>query len=421
MDTILDGKSTVRILRSTLNKMEPRLTSHGDRVAYIFYHMLKIRCQYPKRLMDNFLILGILHDICAYKTDEIDNMLTFDSNGVWSHSVYGFLYLKYLSPLYEISETLLYHHLDYNKFNTINYQYKNESMLLFIADRVDIAMQRNHNKPNFGPLEEKRNTMFWGEGLDIFYKADEKYNLTGHLADGSYEKKLEYLTDKIEMSIDECIMYMRLLVYMIDFKTERTTARNVNTSIISKVIAREMHLDFEDEEKLNYASTLYDIGMLGMPNEILRAPRKLTKQERDVIYTHVNIMEGILKGNISQDIINIASAHHERLNGSGYPRGLSGNSLSLPQRILAVSDVIAALNADNERRDAYDKKEIIKIISREAMEGKLCNQVTRVFLKNYDYIMNTSIHLYQNTLKNYWAIKDQYSIIIKRFDAYNTL
>ncbi len=67
---------------------------------------------------------GVLHDIGAYKTDDVRKQLTYEAKNPVPHSIYGYLFLKYLSPLEEQSKMILYHHVDTDKLQDVDYQYK---------------------------------------------------------------------------------------------------------------------------------------------------------------------------------------------------------------------------------------------------------------------------------------------------------
>ena len=119
-----------------------------------------------------------------------------------------------------------------------------------------------------------------------------------------------------------------------------------------------------DAETLRLASVLHDVGKVGISDEILLKPGPLTPDERRLIETHVAVGHGILAGAHSEllrlsDIV--AWTHHERYDGTGYPRGLAGDEIPLVGRIAAVADVFDALTSNRPYRtalpehDAYEE------------------------------------------------------------------
>lgn len=415
---MITGSSAVNILRNSLNLMDKRLVDHGDRVAYILYHMLKCDNSYSKDDLDRFLIIGLLHDIGAYATDEIDDMLTFDVKGVWSHSVYGHLYLRYLSPLERYADIILYHHLDYCRFDRIDYSHKEIAMYLNIADRADIQLLQNGTLSK-GAFERARGKRFSPKGLDLLYDAEATFHLSQKLSDYSYKKELDPLISNITLSEEDCKHYIRLLVYAIDFRNEATVYRTINTCIIAGGICKKFNVSRKEEDLLYYASMLYDIGMLSVPENIINGSQQLTPQERSLINNHVFSTRQLLLELVPDEILNIALCHHERLNGSGYPRQLTKSDFTLLQEILQVADVIGALMVSNNRRGVQSNSEIETCLADEVAADRLSSEVVNVFLQHKEEIIARSTEIRTKTLENYNAIKSQFSSIIGRFNKYN--
>ena len=86
------NKDLINIARRAFNLVDPRLIGHGARVSYLVFQMLKEDGTYTPSEMRNLLILAALHDIGAYKTEEIDRMVEFETKEVWNHSIYGYLF-----------------------------------------------------------------------------------------------------------------------------------------------------------------------------------------------------------------------------------------------------------------------------------------------------------------------------------------
>ena len=99
MLSIIRKENIVHILRQTLSMVDPRLISHGERVSYIVLKMLQYEGKHSPPEILNRCMLAVVHDIGAYKTEEIDRMVEFETESVWDHSIYGYLFVKNLSPL----------------------------------------------------------------------------------------------------------------------------------------------------------------------------------------------------------------------------------------------------------------------------------------------------------------------------------
>lgn len=143
----IENKSLFEIIRRTCNCVDKRLMDHGLRVAYIVsIIMRKIGKQNTDKLRD-ICFLTMLHDIGAYKTEEISSMLVFETEDMWNHSIYGYLFLKYFSPLQDIAPAVLYHHTPWKEIKDESYisdEIKLISQVIHIADRIDVFMCDNH-------------------------------------------------------------------------------------------------------------------------------------------------------------------------------------------------------------------------------------------------------------------------------------
>ncbi len=118
-------------------------------------------------------------------------------------------------------------------------------------------------------------------------------------------------------------------------------------------------------ERLELAAPMHDTGKIGIPDEILKAPRKLTKEEWEVMKTHPVIGSNILKKSSAPIFVmaaEIALGHHEKWDGSGYPSGLSGEEIPESARIVALADVFDALTMKRPYKEAWPADKAVKEI-----------------------------------------------------------
>ncbi len=122
------------------------------------------------------------------------------------------------------------------------------------------------------------------------------------------------------------------------------------------------------EEQVNgirLAGMLHDIGKLAVPSEILSKPTRLSEAEFTIIKTHPRVASDILKAiEFPWPISEIVLQHHERIDGSGYPLGLSENHILLETRILSVADVVEAISSHRPYRPAYSLEYTLEEISK---------------------------------------------------------
>jgi len=153
---------------------------------------------------------------------------------------------------------------------------------------------------------------------------------------------------------------------VVDAKSPWTYRHSDRASTIAMSLAATLGSGTESMSDLRRAARLHDIGKLAISNRILDKPGRLTKAEFARVREHPVITERILDHVPSfRHLAALAGAHHERLDGDGYPRGLTHADLSLPMRILAVADVYEALTSERPYRPARDSDRALEIMRAE--------------------------------------------------------
>ncbi len=152
-----------------------------------------------------------------------------------------------------------------------------------------------------------------------------------------------------------------------------TAGHGEGVADLACAIAQEMKLDEDSIEGLRLTAIIHDIGKIGLPSEILSKPGKISEAERMMVENHPKIGFDMLKDiefpwPVAQSVLQ----HHERMNGTGYPAGLSGDSILLEARILAVADIIDAMVSDRSYRPARGLENAVEEITRN--QGTLYDQ-----------------------------------------------
>jgi len=136
----------------------------------------------------------------------------------------------------------------------------------------------------------------------------------------------------------------------------------------SYVLALGLGISQEDAEKLKLASPMHDIGKVAIPDAVLKKPGKLTDEEYDIMKTHTTIGYNLLK-NSRRELLKIAavvaSQHHEKWNGRGYPNGLKGEEIHVYGRITAIADVFDALGSERVYKKAWELDRILNLFMEE--------------------------------------------------------
>jgi putative two-component system response regulator len=179
------------------------------------------------------------------------------------------------------------------------------------------------------------------------------------------------------------------LVLAAEYKDEDTGDHIVRMSQYSALLAEKLGLPPKEVENIRYAAPMHDIGKIGVPDNILMKPGKLTDEEFDCMKTHTNIGAKIL-ANSKSDILRLAQqiavSHHEKWNGRGYPQGLAGAKIPVAGRIVGLADVFDALSSKRPYKVPYPLEVVYDIISKER-EEHFDPCVVDVFQKNIDEIL----------------------------------
>ena len=182
-----------------------------------------------------------------------------------------------------------------------------------------------------------------GLGTSIMYKGEPAYIAT--LRDITDRKKAEEQIKegiiRLSKNLEETVIS---LASAFEMKDPYTAGHQRRVTEIATAFALEMGFDPERLQGLRLASLVHDIGKVNVPVEILSKPGNLSELEFELIRTHSEAGYNILKKiNFPWPIAEIVLQHHERMDGSGYPKGLSGEEILLEARIIAVADVIEAM------------------------------------------------------------------------------
>jgi PAS domain S-box-containing protein/putative nucleotidyltransferase with HDIG domain len=140
-----------------------------------------------------------------------------------------------------------------------------------------------------------------------------------------------------------------------------TAGHQQRVAELARLVGENMGLDEDVVERLYFNGLLHDIGKISIPTSILAKPGELVEEEWALIRAHTKQGYNILKdANLPWPVADVALQHHERLDGSGYPNGITGDKLSLEVSILAVCDVVEAMSSHRPYRPARTTKDILE-------------------------------------------------------------
>ena len=152
---------------------------------------------------------------------------------------------------------------------------------------------------------------------------------------------------------------VKTLVNTIDAKDKYTKGHSMRVAEYSKEIARRMGYSKREQTEIYIMGILHDVGKIGIPDQIINKPGKLTEEEYEIIKIHPSVGEEILLNISELPKLSIgAKWHHERYDGKGYPDQLSGEEIPMEARIIAVADAYDAMTSRRSYRDILEQKEV---------------------------------------------------------------
>lgn len=181
----------------------------------------------------------------------------------------------------------------------------------------------------------------------------------------------------------------RILVILTDMRSEFTRYHSIQIAMLARDLTLEMLRTDRDAESLYLAGLVHDIGKMKIPINILHKPGELTVSERALMRTHVvetfKMLEGLTGIN---EVVRIAAAHHERLDGSGYPLGLTAEDMPLKARILQVADVFVALTENRPYRTGIGCDSVLgflwDLVSDFKVDGYVVETLDRMIRAGYE-------------------------------------
>lgn len=404
----IHSKDIFLLMRDTLKLIDRRAMDHGSRVAYYLYKMLECKGGYEKFELADFVFLASLHDIGAYKTENLNDIIHYECREPMAHATYGYLVFKHLSPLSELAAIILYHHTDYSKLQGLDYEYKEIAAYLNLVEKIDIYSVALGDKFDLAMFEKQAGTIISREAIDLFKETVRKFDVMRKVKKGEYKEELHDIIGYMIFTNEDKRKYLEMLMYCQGFKSEAAVVNTVTCLCIAESLGQKTGLSDLEREQLYYGVLLHDIGMLAIPQEIIDAPRKLTEEEYEKVKMHVHLAERVLNDRMAEEVVAIVAAHHERCDGSGYPRGLREVQMNHVQKILQTADTVTALLGSRPYRPAYKKDEIAVIIRKEATAGKYNKTIVNTLLNCYDEIIQRIKIRSEEIMVTYRKLNQQY-------------
>ena len=182
----------------------------------------------------------------------------------------------------------------------------------------------------------------------------------------NYQKKLNKSLKQNNHHLKKTLeRTIAIMVKVAEMKDPYTVGHQARVSQLATAIAKRMNLSEKKVESIRIASLIHDIGKVSVPSEILNKPGILTNSEYALVKTHPEIFYKYIKDiDFPVKVADIILQHHERINGSGYPKGLKDDQILLEAKIVGVADVVESMNSKRPYRDALGLDKALDEISR---------------------------------------------------------
>ena len=238
----------------------------------------------------------------------------------------------------------------------------------------------------------KAKALNFKENKHIVYKSNKKYFQIELVPVVQERLILAYfidITEALELN-DEIEDTQREIIYAMgeigETRSKETGNHVKRVALYSKKLALLYGLASSEADILHMASPMHDIGKVGIPDDILNAPRKLSKDEFETMKTHAKLGYNMLKHSdkpILKAAATVAGEHHEKWDGSGYPNAKKGEDIHIYGRITAVADVFDALGSERVYKKAWELDRILTLFKEE--RGKHFDpKLVDLFINNID-------------------------------------
>ena len=400
----LDLTDMLYALSFALDSVEAELvgvhTGHGQRVAYISLLMGR-EAGFGEEELRDFIGCCLLHDnaLTEFIHEELSGSPLIqslsselaeklDQRGLkHDHSVIGERNIRMLPFRTDVKNIVLCHHENADGTGVRGLTAAEtplKAQILHLADLVDATSRLYSNDLTPEEFEDicewvksRSGGKFSPEVTELFLRS-----VTYDKFDRVREKGIlvclhEELPQKTDDYSDEEIRDMAaLFAKIVDYKSEFTQRHSMGVAQKAEIMAR--YYGFDDEKTIRYyfAGAMHDIGKLAVSNDILEKPGKLTDGEFTEMKNHASATYYVLS-RIKEipDIVKWASNHHEKLNGKGYPNGLSADELSFEEQLMACVDIYQALTEKRPYKDGMSHEKSISILMDMAAKGELNEKI----------------------------------------------
>ena len=246
------------------------------------------------------------------------------------------------------------------------------SRLVNLADVVEVFHQAGGVEAAVAVARQRRGTQFDPALVDLF--CDHAEELFAELESVTSWEALMAAEPRLDRQLDECELEAALeaVADFVDLKSPFTIGHSRGVADLAGGAARHLDLPAGDATMVRRAALVHDVGRLGVSNAVWDKHAPLTRSEVERVRLHPYLTERMLASTpVLGPLADLAVQHHERLDGSGYPRGLKGDAITTGGRILAAADMYRAKTEQRPHRPSSPPGEVAAMLRDEARAGRL--------------------------------------------------
>ena len=384
--SVLTGNQIVLLLNKLLIQLNNELGLTCEQTAFIATSIAMNDTQKKELSLKNIYLISLFHLIGVQRFfgEKYTSLNSLTTSQKGKCFIYAYSYLKHMSPLGDAAKALLYFDKKYNPTIAEKIPQTEDAALIFDSQKILFMLRDKgfkYSDEDFSKLAETTSTTKY---IEIFKKIDNAKEITNQLKTKTYKDQLTKWNNSFKFTNEETTLLLKMLIYVMDFKSTQTVRHTINTASYAATIGELAGCSTEQVDKLYTAALLHDLGKMAIPESILESSTILSNVEFTLMKAHVGYTIKLLQNVIPEDIFNIAARHHEKLDGTGYPHGLTAESLSIEERILTIADIVSALIDSRTYKSEFSKEKVIQICNDMAEKGQVDKSITEIVLCNFE-------------------------------------
>jgi len=265
------------------------------------------------------------------------------------------------------------------------------SRIALLSQVIDVFFTGTGRHACLAEVKKRRNSWFDPSLVDCFLSIADDTFWTTLASTNLAEQIIQLEPAQFQVTLDEDYIDEIAAAFgqVVDSKSPFTAGHSNRVALITELLAKELGYSEERRRWLKRAALLHDVGKLGISNSILDKPGKLTDEEFTTIKLHPGFTGEILSRiSAFTGLADVAQAHHERMDGKGYPLGLQGDQITLDTRIITTADIFDAITADRPYRGPIPVPEALKMMA-EHLDTQIDRRCYEALLKVSDELIFT--------------------------------